>query len=499
MSSQLDDTLSLPIILAWIRHNLRKIIGGGIVLALASLPIVCLKAKTYESTTTLLVFPPTFKDSAVPNKDNDSISTMTPKTLPMEVYKALALSPPVLKEVIDKVPLPNTGIQTLEGQLEVELIQMGGRGAAGVVYTKAVMFHAHSSNPESAAKLVQTWAEVFKEQVDALTAKGVKETYALLGSLHENTKSELERADLALAEHRKAWNLDLIKAQLDAKQKTYTGFESTLKQTEVDIASGESKLKGLEDELAKEPQKLVYFRAPSDDAYWITTLQNGGTPKVQPDQGLKSEESNENYVAVRTLVVTAKGDLDGLKAQKDATLQKLDELKKEIDALTATFSDKTVERDKLTREADSLKTSYTLVRAEYEKGRMADQTQASDIVIAGNAVAPRLPSGPGGSKVVILAALLGMFATGGFLLLKDISELAPPIGALRTSAETTRNNAVQSAAAPQTSVDTTRGQGDTEKPAYKSSLPKPCGVGLRAIRHRANRGCVNWRKRRGSR
>lgn len=425
MSLPITETLWLPIILAWIRVNLRKIVLGGVVFALLAIPIALLRPKTYDSAATLLVFPPTFKD-----RSPSSIAEMMPAALPVEAYKAVALSPSLLAEVIQRVPLEKTGIQVLQDRLEVELVQMGSRTTQGsIIYAQALMFHAKANSPELAARTAETWAEVFKEYVDSVATKGVGDTFLLLDALHNNAKTELEQADLALAEHQKAWNLDLVKAQLEAKQKGYTEFEGTLKQTEVALASEEMKLKALEDEFAKEPEKKTYFRAPSDDAYWIAGLQNDGKPKIEPEKGLRTEEPNPNYVQIRTLVVTAKEDIDGLKAKKETILLKLDELKNEIKALTDTFVDKTVERYKLTRESDSLKASYVMVRAEFEKGRMADRTRASDIVIAGKAVAPDEPSGLGNAMIVIAAAFIGMLVTGTFMALKEISEMGPFTGA----------------------------------------------------------------------
>jgi len=87
-----------------------------------------------------------------------------------------------------------------------------------------------------------------------------------------------------------------------------------------------------------------------------------------------------------------------------------------------TLADRTVEREKLSRESESLKESYKTVRAEYEKGRMADQTRASDIVITGRAVAPKTESGLTSPKLILLGAFLGMLFTGGLLALKDMSD-----------------------------------------------------------------------------
>lgn len=432
-----DDTLSLPVILAWLRVNWGKMVLGGTLCAILALPVVLLKAKTYDAEVTLLVSPPAFKDRPKPVNSNDpnaqqaTIADMMPKALPMETYKVIALSAPVLDEVIRRVPLKDIGVKALQNGLEVELVQLGSRGAQGILYTQALTFHARAKDSELAAKTAQAWAEVFKEHVDKTVSQGVNETFSLLDALHSTTMTEFEKADLALAEHTKLWNVDLLKAQVEAKQKEYTEFEGSLKQTEVELASAERKLASLESELALEPQKNVFFRAPSDDAYWIAGLDNASQSKSEPDKGLRTEEPNPNYVTIRTMVVTAKEELEGLKAKKESILLKVDELKKELNDLTATLADKTVERNKLIRESESLKASYAAVRSEYEKGRMAHQTHASDIVIAGNAVPPDVPSSPSNPKVVIFAAVMGTLLTGAFLVAKELSEVTPKPGAAK--------------------------------------------------------------------
>lgn len=435
MSLPADDVMSLPIILAWIRANWVKMALGGILCAAIALPVALLKPKTYESSATLLVAPPTFKDrfkpavARDPKDQPETISDMMTKALPVEAYKAIALSSPIIEAVIQKVPLEDVGIRQLRERLYVELVQMGSRSPQGIMYTQTIFFHAEAHAAELAAKIAQTWAEIFKQQVDTVAETGIGETFSLLDTLHTDTKSELEKAELALAEHKKAWNLDLIKAQIEAKQKNITKFEDDLKLAEVDLAAADMKVKALDAELAKEPEKKSYFRAPPDDAYWISVLQGDGKPKVKPDQGLLTEIVNQNYVETRNEQVKAKGELESFKAKRDTILAKLDEMRKEIDVLTATFADKTVERDKLMRETQSLKESYTVVRAEYEKGRMAERTQASDIMIAGNAVVPHLPSSPGSLTIVFVAAVLGIVLTGGFLALRDITRMAPVLGA----------------------------------------------------------------------
>lgn len=428
LSLQTDKTLSLPIVLAWFRLNMLKIALGGVVCGLLSIPITLTQTSSYNSSVTLMVSPPVFKEGSKSLSSRDpsvlvdsTIAEMMPQALPVETYKLIALSAPVLAEVIRKVPLETT-IQGLQGNLKVELVRMGASGR--VTYSRTIIFHANARSPELAAKTAQTWAEVFKEQVDAVAAKGVHETFSLLDTLHTDMKKELEEIEVALGEHRKLWNLELIKAQLSAKQEQYTTFEGTLKDTEVQLASREGKMKALEEELAKEPQKIVYFRAPSDDAYWITGDENGGNPSIDPERGLRTEQPNANYVETRASVVESKKKFEGSKAKREAILAKLSELEGEIKVLSATNSDRTIERTLITREHDSLKASYVMVRAEYEKGRMADRTKVSDIVIASEAVPLAQPGGPGKAKVFLLAAFVGMVALGGFIMLKDLSEIA---------------------------------------------------------------------------
>ena len=68
-----------------------------------------------------------------------------------------------------------------------------------------------------------------------------------------------------------------------------------------------------------------------------------------------------------------------------------------------------------------------MVRADYEKGSMAENAQASDILIAGNASAPDRPTSANRTKIMLVATLLGMFLTSGLLVIKEISEIAAPL------------------------------------------------------------------------
>jgi capsular polysaccharide biosynthesis protein len=429
VSLPFDDTMSLPLILAWIRINLNKMLLGGAICALLATPVVIFTPKMYQSTVTLLVSPPTFKDrekppvSRDPKATIDNVAEMMPRILPMETYKALAFSPPLMAQVIDNLSLKDTGVKSLKSRLDVELVALGSRTAVGITYAPTIMFHAKADTPEMAAKIAETWAESFQKMVDGVSDAGVGETLSLLDSLHKNAKAELEQAETALAEHEKAWNLELIKAQIEGKQKTYTQFEQDLKQAEVDLAAAEMKLKAMEEELGKEPEKKTFFRAPSDDAYWIAGVGKEGAKNAEP--GLRTEESNPNYTGTRNEVVKARGEAESLRAKKDSIVVKLGEIDQEIKPLMATLADKTAERNKLTREGESLKASYEVVRAEFERGRMADRTRASDIVIAGKAIPATEPVTPSSRKLIFAAGFVGILLTAAFLVLKKLSYMVP--------------------------------------------------------------------------
>lgn len=457
-----EDAFTFVVVLAWLRYNGARILLGGVVVALVVFPLTFYMPKTYRSAATLMVFPPTFKSDLKPDSPS-SVAQMMPRALAVEDYQAIALSPAVLDEVIVKLGLGATGFESLKQRLEVELVRRGdGARQGSSVYSKTLIFHAKAESPELAARTAQAWAEVFTEHVDNVVTKGIAETSSLLGILHDNASHELDEAAQALAEHQKLWNLDLIEAQLQSKQKEYTEFEATLKQTEVKLASGEMKLKALEEELAKEPRKEVFFRAPSDDAYWIIGSERA---EIGPETGLRTEQSNPVYVQTRELVVTAKEDVEGLKATREAILLKLEELKKEMDALAVTLADKSCEREKLTRDVDSLETSYKLIRAEYEKARMADRTQASDIVIVGEAVAPERPGSRGRIKTLLVAGILGMLLTGGVLALNDMMRATAPLqNAEVLRAMTARALGIPPQRSPVQSSSAVERREDSEKP-----------------------------------
>ncbi len=470
LSLEIEDTLSLPILLAWFRANCIKIFLGGVVFGLVSIPLTLIKKETYESAATLLVAPPMFKDRDettisrnTAGQHNRSIAELMPRTLPVEAYKAIALSGPILAQVINEVPL-DIGIAVLQERLDVELIKMDGvLATTGMVYTQALMFRAKAHTPELAAKTAQTWAEIFKVQVDEVAAKGIKDTFALLETLHGHSKKELELSDVALAEHKKAWNLGLIQAQLATKQTQYTEFERSLNEIELSLAAQEMKLKVLDKEIEREPQKIVYFRAPSDDAYWIAGLHQEDSSTIEPERGMRTEVSNPIYLQIRTSVVTTREAIGGLRVTKDTTVAKLVELETEMTALMEKLYDKTVERSKFTRESDSLKSSYSVVRSEYERGRMAHQTQSSDIVIAGAAVPVYQPISWGPAKLIVVAAFLGMLLTAGFLMLKKLSDMALILGpaAGKLGAFMVGNSSESSVK----SVSTAGDDGDSEKPS----------------------------------
>ena len=420
-----DDVLSFPAVLAWLRARWPKIALGGLACLLIALPFAYFRARTYEASTTLLVFPPTFKAGAdaSPARDADArnIADLMPRTLPMELYRSLALSPPVLAEVAEKAQL-EAGAQALRMRLDVELLERSSRTPRDAQYAQALTFHARARDPQRAARIVNVWAQVFKDHMDALSAREVGETFALLESLHGRVKEELEEADRLLAEHQKAWRLELIKQQLEERQKQYTRLEGQLRDSEVSLATNRQRLAALGGELEGEPEMTVFFRAPSDDAYWL--LQSEADVAPAPELGLRTERSNPNYVELRQAVTQLRADIAGLEARRAAVGQSIEEMATELSALSATYHDQNMVRTILARDVASLRASYDMVRTEYEKGRIADRTQASDIAITGDAVAPERPIGAGTLRPLLAALAAGMLATAGLFAAKDLSEMA---------------------------------------------------------------------------
>lgn len=413
-------------------------VGLGVVVCASLAAAVTLAGpKTYESSVTVLVFPPVFKETELKpsqaplptSKTMEDLAELMPRTLPVETYSILAQSKWMFAQIKAKLESPkydshdfdikDMKIEDIQKKCRVQLSQLGSRTPQfGVRYSQAMMFIAKAKTPELAAAIAQEWVGLFKDKVDALTKTGRDQTMALVEQMWEGAKKDLEGAEDEIEMLDVKWNLPLMQQRLERKQLDLTTFESQLDTVEIRIATQSSSLKQIQEELAKEEKKETLFRAPPEEVYWDQKLAatTGVGETLGPKDGLRTESLNPNYTVFREQEVTALGILEGLRAERTTTLVKIEKLNAEVQQLRKDFTEQNVVRTRLVRDRDSYKERYTLVARNLEATKIAKMNEESDIEIAADAVLAGRSAGVGGMAKVASAAVVGALLGIGYVV-----------------------------------------------------------------------------------
>ena len=369
--------------------NIKIILAGGFACAVLTLAAVMVMPQVYRSSVTLLVRPPLVKSG--------DMAEMMPESLPVETYKTIAQSHDLVRQVIDRLELEDTAVETLASRLNVQLLQLGERSPSlGTRYSRVLLFTARGTDPELVARIVHEWASLFRERVDSLMWAGVDESVALMEVMYEDSRTALEKAEDSLEQFRREWNLELLAQQKIVKETMQTSLEKDVDDMDIEIGSTEAKLKAIRQELESEIKVETLFKAPPDEVFWLKDkgISAEGEQRIGPDVGLRTEVYNTHWATLRSHEIDCTEQLAWAKEQKQQDLAKIEELTSEILKLHSDIAEQKKVEKRLIRDIDTYTLTYDLVAAKVEKGKIAqaergDETgKTSVILFAANAVVP---------------------------------------------------------------------------------------------------------------
>jgi len=424
-----EERESMPNYVRLVLVNWYKVVAGMLICAIVGTIFALRMPRTYEATAMLLVYPPFFKEADVSTRARTDaeakldLDEMMPRTFPVETYKVIAKSKEIVKAIIDKLKLDVT-VEGLSDKLEVELVKVGTRGTS---YSRTILFHARSSDPQRAKQVADNWASLFKEKVDKLAQNGMKGTADLIGEMWINTKGDLEKAEDELEKFTKESNLDLMKARKESKEKLLTTLETDLNNTQINIATASGELAALRTELGKEEKIEKLFKAPPDAAIWVLekTPRGDETGTIGPKDGFLTEEYNPSYTPARNQEILEQSKLQGLEGKREELVSAIQDLNSEIEDLQKEIAEKETEFTQLTRNVTTVQSTYELVAAKHEKGKIALSSIASDIQIAAEAVEPEKPVGTRRLFIVAAAALIGALIGVGYVIAEYSLRVGP--------------------------------------------------------------------------
>lgn len=411
-------------------QNWTKIIAGIFICAISAGLFSLGLSKTYEASTTVLVYPPFFKDTArsvvsgPADKDRAmSLAELMPLSLPLDTYRTLAESKELFRRMIAELGLEDMTVEALSEKCEVALTPLETGRPQGVQLSQSIEFRARDRNPERAALLVETWARLFKESADKLTLGQLDETFGLVESMWESTNNELLTAEDALGAFRQETNVELLQAQLVAGQEKLSELELLLIDVEIDLRSEQASLESIQQSLSEEQKIETLFKAPPDEALWLgksDLLSETKEGELLSKIGFRTEELNPNYTEFRRQEFDSKFNIAELEAKRDSIVSQMTDLTSRLDSLQRELTLGKTAETRLLRDVQVLEEAYQLVASSLEKGKLAKLNRASDIRFVGDNVEPNVPSGVRRLYIVLMAAMVGAVLSVGYVLIDHI-------------------------------------------------------------------------------
>ena len=175
---------------------------------------------TYEAVATLLIMPPTYQTS------------LEPEALPLQTYQALALTPSIAGQVIERLQLKSGKGEPLAAgdvlrAVEVDVLtqdtRSDSRQAAGIIRIKAAW-----SEPDIARDIANAWADVFIESTSQIRKSELDEVAQVILNQHGATERMLKDSEKRLIGLQASGSVSLANQQVEVlvdqlgEQRRYT-------------------------------------------------------------------------------------------------------------------------------------------------------------------------------------------------------------------------------------------------------------------------------------
>jgi uncharacterized protein involved in exopolysaccharide biosynthesis len=315
---------------------------------------------------------------------------------------------------------PEKGAQTaravraLEKDLKLDVLKK----------TNIISLNYESSNPELAARVLTTLANLYLEK--HLAVHRPPGAFNFFQQQTQEYGKGLADAEARLVNF--THGADVVSAQLEkegALQKA-AEFDATLKQTQAAIRETQQRIHVLEEQSASTPTRIVTQVRNTDDALLISQLRSDlltlelkrtelldkFEPSYRPVQEVEAQiaqtraaiaaaeksplrdeatDRDPTYEWVKGELAKAKADLAGLQARAEATARTVESYQEKARAL----EQKEVVQDDLIRTVKAKEENYQLYLRKEEEARISDaldRRRIINVAIAEAATVPSLPS-----------------------------------------------------------------------------------------------------------
>jgi uncharacterized protein involved in exopolysaccharide biosynthesis len=426
-SSQQYGLLSPVAYLRALIDNIRLIFAGAVLAAIAGVLAVMLLPVQYQSSATLLVSPPPFKEPVAKGGiDTQPLGVLMPQPLGVPDYRILLTSDGILMAAAEKVEALGTWseediadikkISVLRKALQLKT-EVAQKTVSVTQYSPIITLSATAGTAEHSRDLVQAWGqaceEISKEAYE-------KSKFGLLGFVQDRfdaTRTDLESVSGQIRDMEITWNDELSKAQLANTHLRFLNYQEKLIDQRIKIATTLEEIAGLEISLAAEPERITLFKSPPMEAVFMEDFKKSQKDKPQ---GYASEELNAVHVSLREKLILKRNELTSMEEFARQMESQLGEVQTELQGLREEIAKKSFDRKLLNLQETPQLRSYDLLSGMLEQAKFveSDQLLLGDIKVLSDPVLPDRKSWPPRSLFVLLAGMGGLFVSTALVLLR---------------------------------------------------------------------------------
>lgn len=416
--------LSLKTVVLAVWDSRKLIVASVVIAAVASAIISLLLPKEFESTATLLVMPPPFKE--VKDVQQEQIG-LFPRSIGVQDYALLLMQDAVLTEVVDRVNASGLLDQkqfealkrpsVLRRKMEVE-VTVNEKTAYGTKNSPALLLIARGPSPEIAQALAQAWGEVAQEKSLDLYKKSKGDQAKYILEQYNDVQLQLAKVLDEQQANEAAFNSEEFKLRLQAMTQLLSQQEDEYYKTLVEVDGLRKEVDSLRNRLAQEDRILTLFNSPPMTAVFLDkkllppSPGKSGNNEYQTS-GFWTEQTNPVYVSTSELLIQRESSLAGKEEKLKSLERSLQDLRKSIDDYRTESAKLNREKKKLEKEESVYSKNYIELANRYQQAKIAEAEQQTmaDIRLVADAIAPDKKVASQRSLIVILAVFLAFSAS----------------------------------------------------------------------------------------
>lgn len=366
------------------------IIGFGLIGAVLGLAISSLISPTYEASTLVAATLPRER------LEFDSRVQTILESQPLQAYPDLALSDTVLVELLDRVSVNKSLTLT-----QLRKLVSASAGSDPSIIKLTVEY----KNPEIAAEMANTWAELFVKLANEIYGYQGDEQLVFFETRLSEAADQLETTEQALIDFQTDNRISILANELSAAQQTQADYLAKQRQTELILQDVESLIPqarggNLTDPIAIERLASILLQVRA-----LGGVPGVGAAPLQIQLALESPTdasgtgNRETILQLRDMLVAQGSQIEERLTSLEPLILSLQQEKYQLEVLN----------NRLNRDLEVAEETYTTLARTVDEKRITSEDTTSGVKLASKTAVPERPSGPNVILNAIVAGMAGIF------------------------------------------------------------------------------------------